>query len=110
MIGYTLRLIQEAEKNMEITDETNDLMPFCQTLEKIFQKGCTNESWNWLEALGQEMGNGRFEKSFSYIRAVETVQNCQKIKTPIGKLRLLIRCCLVNKCLQIPVQIMVSKL
>ena len=53
------------------------------------------------------METGVITRSFSFIRAVEIAKTCYKVKTPTGRLRLLIRCCLVNKCLHIPVEIAV---
>lgn len=106
--GHALSLAQEAEQNGEITDKSNDFESFSESIEKILFKGCYGDCWDWLDELGHDMEIGIIEKFFSYTRAVETVRSCLKVRTPIGKLRLLIRCCLVNKCLHIPIEIMVT--
>lgn len=65
--------------------------------------------WNGLNELALMMDLGSLgPKSYTYIRAADMVRACQKVKSPTGKLRLLIRSCLVNKCLHIPVEIMVG--
>ncbi|KAK6643184.1 hypothetical protein RUM43_004687 [Polyplax serrata] len=105
--AYTFRATQEFENNSEITDTSENLLPLCSTLEGILQKGFIGHCWDWLEELKSEMEKGVISRSFSFIRAVDTAKACHKIKTPTGRLRLLIRCCLVNKCLHIPIEIMV---
>jgi hypothetical protein len=45
--------------------------------------------------------------AFNYISSVNAVKASQKVVTPTGRLRLLIRSCLVNRCLHVPVEILV---
>lgn len=108
LTAHALKLSQEAQTNGDITDKTSDFQLFSEALEKILHKGCYGYCWDWFDELGHDMEIGIIEKSFSYTRAVETVRSCYKVRTPLGKLRLVIRCCLVNKCLHIPVEVMVN--
>jgi hypothetical protein len=49
-----------------------------------------------------------FSVAFNYVSSVNSVKISQKVVTSTGKLRLLIRTCLVNRCLHVPVEILVS--
>lgn len=112
--GCVLRLVQTSGSN-EVTDENAELQPFCQILERVFQKGLLrnttlgftkiSESWYWLEQVASQQ-NG---VPFSYVSSVNAVKSSHKVLTPIGKLRLLIRTCLVKRCLHVPVEILVRQ-
>ncbi|XP_022198271.2 uncharacterized protein LOC111055388 [Nilaparvata lugens] len=93
-----------------ITDTNEYVTKFCECLEKIFQQGlsCVNYSpmtfrpsgiWDWLEL----MADNRMGETYSYQMAVNNVKECTKVKKNIGRARLLIRTCLVKKCLHVPV-------
>nr|CAD7605514.1 unnamed protein product [Timema genevievae] len=111
----TLKLVQEATSKGEINDTNLYLQPFCKNVEQVFQKGLvcnysalgftkSAESWHWMKQLDLRDGS-----SSSYEASVKMVGSCNKAVSPRGKLRLLIRTCLVNKCLHVPVQILVRK-
>ncbi|XP_067006340.1 uncharacterized protein [Anabrus simplex] len=113
--GLTLKLVQ-ASNQTEINDSNVHLQPFCQSLEHIFQKGLllqtsslgfprSPESWYWLE----EIANKASSPSYNYISSVNTVKLSQKVVTAVGKLRHLIRICLVNRCLHVPVEILIRQ-
>ncbi|PNF43814.1 hypothetical protein B7P43_G07762 [Cryptotermes secundus] len=112
--GCVLKLVQMSGSS-EITDDNAELQHFCQSLERVFQKGLlrntalgfTNvfESWYWLEQLACQHSGA----TFNYISSVNAVKASQKVVTPTGRLRLLIRTCLVNRCLHVPVEILVRK-
>nr|CAD7441828.1 unnamed protein product [Timema bartmani] len=113
--GCTLKLVQEATSKGEINDTNLYLQPFCKNVEQVFQKGLvcnysalgftkSAESWHWMKQLDLRDGS-----SSSYEASVKMVGSCNKAVSPRGKLRLLIRTCLVNKCLHVPVQILVRK-
>ncbi|PSN36850.1 hypothetical protein C0J52_14969 [Blattella germanica] len=114
MHGCVVKWVQTSDSS-EITDGNGELQPFCQILEKIFQKGLlrnstmgftkVSESWNWLEQMGHQ-NNG---VPYSFTSSVIAVKSSQKVVTPTGKLRLLIRTCLVNRCLQVPVELLIRK-
>jgi hypothetical protein len=110
--GSVLQLVQTSGSS-EITDDNAELQHFCQNLERVFQKGLlrstslgfakVSESWYWLEQLASQHSG----VAFNYISSVNAVKTSQKVVTPTGKLRLLIRTCLVNRCLHVPVEILV---
>nr|CAD7456516.1 unnamed protein product [Timema tahoe] len=113
--GCTLKLVQEATSKGEINDTNLYLQPFCKNVEQVFQKGLvcnysalgftkSAESWHWMKQPDLRDGS-----SSSYEASVKMVGSCKKAVSPRGKLRLLIRTCLVNKCLHVPVQILVRK-
>lgn len=47
---------------------------------------------------------------FAYKTAVDKVQEFRNVQTPLGRFRLLVRFCLVYKCLHVPVQQIVSSM
>lgn len=110
--GSLLKLVQTSGSS-EITDDNAELQHFCQNLERVFQKGLlrntslgfakVSESWYWLEQLASQ----RSGVAFNYVSSVNAVKTSQKVVTPTGKLRLLIRTCLVHRCLHVPVEILV---
>lgn len=110
--GCVLKLVQTSGSS-EITDGNEELQHFCQNLERVFQKGLLrttslgftkiSESWYWLEQLASQHRG----VAFNYISSVNAVKTSQKVVTPTGKLRLLIRTCLVSRCLHVPVEILV---
>lgn len=112
--GCVLKLVQTSG-NSGITDDNAELQDFCQSLERVFQKGLlrsttmgftnVSESWYWLEHLASEHSGA----TFNYISSVNAVKASQKVVTPTGRLRLLIRTCLVSRCLHVPVEILVRK-
>ncbi|KAL0278293.1 UNVERIFIED_CONTAM: hypothetical protein PYX00_000150 [Menopon gallinae] len=106
--GHILKITEDVKGCGEITDNSSHIISLCDTLERIFQKGIIVHGWNSLDELALMMDLGNLgPKSFAYLRAAEMVRTCPKVKSPTGKLRLLIRSCLVNRCLHIPVEIMV---
>lgn len=97
-----------------VTDSNETLYPFCMCVETVFQRGLsythgpfglikTPQSWTWLEQLAQRYPSA----PYSYVSSVNEVRNSKKVTTPLGKLRLLIRVCLVKKCLHVPVEFIV---
>jgi len=97
-----------------ISDKSEHLTPFCEAVERILLFGravldnAVPSPWAWMNAAACEMENGTLHRVFSYVRCVEEVRANTKIKEDSGRLRLLVRCCLKNKCLNIPIEIMVS--
>lgn len=61
--GCVLKLVQTSGSS-EITDDNAELQHFCQSLERVFQKGLlrnttvgfakVSESWYWLEQLASQ--------------------------------------------------------
>jgi hypothetical protein len=47
-------------------------------------------------------------ESFSYRNSVQEVQSTKHVQTPLGKFRLLVRHCLMKKCLHFSLQYLVS--
>ncbi|CAG2062548.1 unnamed protein product, partial [Timema podura] len=101
--GCTLKLVQEATSKGEINDTNLYLQPFCKNVEQVFQKGLvcnysalgftkSAESWHWMKQLDLRDGS-----SSSYEASVKMVGSCNKAVSSRGKLRLLIRTCLVRK-------------
>lgn len=105
--AITLKLTHSAANNSEINDTSEDLLLLCNALENIFRKGIIGHSWDWLEEMKSQMESGSIMKSFNFVRSVEAVKTCPKVKTSVGRLRLLIRYCLIHKCLHVPVEVMV---
>ncbi|XP_014470037.1 PREDICTED: uncharacterized protein LOC106742006 [Dinoponera quadriceps] len=107
--GWTRKLI---EHGTEITDENEDLLSFCKCLENCLHKGllpCLSigylkgpSAWHWLEHVAQK--NYSSYSTLSLV-AEQTEQN-PKVHTSTGRFRLLIRICLVRKCLHMPVEIL----
>ncbi|CAH0388690.1 unnamed protein product [Bemisia tabaci] len=106
--GHTLMLTKAASP---INDENSNLEAFCQCLEKIFQKGLITqhnalgfykspESWDWLRKVGCKRG------PYSYQSSVSFVNECTKVTSSRGRLRLLIRMCLNQRCIHVPIQLL----
>lgn len=99
----------------KITDDCPSLVPFCETLEAIFNQGLVIRGdmvpppWAWLNAVAYEMDRGVVPRIFSYVRSIEETRESQKVLTELGKFRLLLRCCMLHKCLHVPVEVMVSR-
>ncbi|EGI66555.1 hypothetical protein G5I_04886, partial [Acromyrmex echinatior] len=110
LLGWTRKLIEHAK---EITDENEDLCHFCKCLENCLQKDLLPildsvgyfkipYAWHWLEYVAGKNYNGYN----TFLLAVEQVKQNTKVHTPAGRLRLLIRICLVRRCLHMPVEIL----
>ncbi|XP_076169733.1 uncharacterized protein LOC143147901 [Ptiloglossa arizonensis] len=109
--GWTRRLI---ECDKEIYDGNIDLPSFCKCLEKCLQKGILMrlntidfaklpDAWYWLEEIAEK----HFSSCCTYSLVVEQVKQNPKVHTPSGRFRLLIRTCLMRKCLHMPIEILV---
>lgn len=109
--GWTRKL---TEYGQEIEDDNPDLPQFCRSLEKCFQKGVlirfntigfpkVPDAWHWLE----EVACKNLSSCCTFSLALAQVQQNPKVQTATGKLRLLIRTCLVRKCLHTPVEFLV---
>ncbi|XP_043263639.1 uncharacterized protein LOC122403906 isoform X2 [Colletes gigas] len=109
--GWTRKL---TECDKEIDDENTDLLYFCKCLEKCLQKGVLlrlnnvsfaklPDAWYWLEEITEK----HFSSCSTYSLAVEQVKQNPKVHTPSGCLRLLIRTCLMRKCLHMPIEMLV---
>ncbi|XP_012283921.1 uncharacterized protein LOC105701613 isoform X2 [Orussus abietinus] len=109
--GWTRKL---TECETEITDDNEHLPFFCKSLERCLQKGVlvrTNalgfpklpEAWYWLN----ESSNWKDSLFYAFSTTIETVKQSEKVQTPIGRLRLLIRNCLVRKSLHVPIEFLV---
>ncbi|XP_068915417.1 uncharacterized protein [Tenebrio molitor] len=109
--GCTLKLFTES-LSKKITDSSQDLQDFCQILEKIFHRGLTQtqtsfygnkktEVYTWMSSLAAEE---TALESFNYRNSVQEVQSTKHVQTPLGKFRLLVRHCLMKKCLHFSLQ------
>ncbi|KOX68892.1 hypothetical protein WN51_06290 [Melipona quadrifasciata] len=109
--GWTRKL---TESNIEIDEENEDLLFFFKNLEKCFQKGILMrlnpisfpklpDAWYWMEEIAEKY----FSSSCTYSLVVEQVKQNSKVYTPTGRLRLLIKTCLMRKCLHMPVEMLV---
>lgn len=111
-----MAFLEEIKINNCINDSNSILLLFCQSLEKIFSLGllpCHNtfglfkyvDPWVWLEKITH---NKNSDISYSYSHCVDNAKLCRNVITNIGRLRLLIRLCLVYKCIHIPLEYLVS--
>ncbi|XP_066592359.1 uncharacterized protein [Prorops nasuta] len=109
--AYTRKFL---EAKIEITDDNPNLILFCKCLETCLQKGVLvrlnsygvqrpPEAWYCLE----EVGNKFPRASYGFITSLDQVRQCEKVFTPIGQLRLLIKTCLARKCIHNPVELLV---
>ncbi|KAF4519860.1 hypothetical protein B566_EDAN005198, partial [Ephemera danica] len=103
----TAKLLEDSSKNGIISDTSLSVQPFCETLELIIMRGLNDnyplrkpESWYWME----NIASPRFETAFCYGMAVESAKVNPKIMSPRGRFRLLVRTCLVQNCLHVPVE------
>ncbi|XP_044253324.1 uncharacterized protein LOC123004232 [Tribolium madens] len=103
--GHTLRLFHETT----VKDSSENLEKFCHVIEAIFHKGLIEkhnfyskkiEVFAWMSTIS----SGDDLIDFIYKNSVQEVQKCKSVTTPVGKFRLLIRHCLVNKCLHFPLE------
>ncbi|XP_011150570.1 uncharacterized protein LOC105189884 [Harpegnathos saltator] len=108
--GWTRKLIEHGK---EITDKNEDLRHFCKCLEDCLQKGLlpyfsnigylkAPSAWHWLKHIAEK--NYSSYNTLSLV-AEQAKQN-PKIHTSTGRLRFLIRICLVRRCLHMPVEIL----
>ncbi|KAL3274426.1 hypothetical protein HHI36_015814 [Cryptolaemus montrouzieri] len=97
------------EKSGKIDDNHRYLSSFCQKLENIFYTGLKNatkyftkgeEPYDWMLEISRDK-NWKF--SFHYVNSLYEIQRNTYLKSKLGKFRLLLRYCLVYKCLQVPV-------
>ncbi|XP_022903455.1 uncharacterized protein [Onthophagus taurus] len=112
--GCILNFFEEIKEN-GINDSNPDLLVFCSTTEKIFSTGLNqihntlgfiksiNNPWLWLDKIASDKAI-----SFTYLNCVEKVRKCKSIQTNLGRLRLLIRLCLSQKCLHIPLEYLIT--
>lgn len=116
-VGHTSKFLKEIEENEFVSDNSKSLLLFCCALEKIFYFGLlpqlnkfgftkhTEEPWFWLEKFSN-IQNGTV--SFSFKAALsKTSDNCT-VQSNLGRFRLLVRLCLVSKCLHEPLQYLVG--
>lgn len=99
-----------------VSDNSKDLLAFCCVLEKIFYFGLQQqhskfgfiiknpEPWLWLERI-VSVENSNI--SFYFKSAVDRVLHNCTVQSDLGRFRLLIRLCLVSKCLHEPLQYLV---
>ncbi|XP_078032978.1 uncharacterized protein LOC144467861 isoform X2 [Augochlora pura] len=109
--GWTRKL---TECDRGIDDRNLDLPLFCKCLEKCLQQGVLMsltpigfpklpDAWYWMEEIAEK----HFSSSSTYSLMVEQVKLNPKVQTPTGRLRLLIRTCLIRKCLHMPIEMLV---
>lgn len=113
--GCIARFLQDTKTTGHISDKNTHLIGFCQCVEAVFNNGLlqqitfpftkTTSAWSWLEKCASAKHN---VVTFTYLSAVEEAKKYKYILTNSGKLRLLIRICLNEKCLHVPVQYLVS--
>jgi len=94
-----------------ISDNNIYLLHFVQTIETIFDSGLirqqntkffdrTIDPFSWMISVDQV--------TFAYKTCTEAVKNRPDVHTNTGRVRLLIRYCLVKKCLHVPVEALVQ--
>ncbi|XP_076302566.1 LOW QUALITY PROTEIN: uncharacterized protein LOC143220866 [Lasioglossum baleicum] len=109
--GLTRKLL---ECEIEINDDNEHLLFFYKSLERCFQKGILMRlnpigfsklpnAWYWLEEIAEK----HFSSCCTYSLVVEQVKQNPKVYTPTGRFRLLIKTCLIRKCLHMPVELLV---
>lgn len=110
-----MAFLEEIKINHCINDSNSILLLFCQTLEKILNYGLIPvhtfgfskyvEPWVWMEKITHDKNT---DLLYSYLHCVDTVKLHKNVMTNIGKLRLLMRLCLIHKCLHIPIEYLVN--
>ncbi|XP_042902136.1 uncharacterized protein [Parasteatoda tepidariorum] len=111
--GYVLDIRNESET--EIRDFHPTVLPLCQTLEEIFQKGVKSkintpfglmrkDYWFWMYLLYEQRDQLRIP--FSLTDAIENVHISKKVFTNVGRGRLFIRIALSKKLLQTLIQLL----
>lgn len=108
--GHALKLFHEKT----VTDSSENLQNFCQIIELIFYKGLIQkkhkfyskkiEVFTWMSSVS----SGDDLTDFIYKNSVKEVQKSKGVKSQLGKFRLLVRYCLVNKCLHYSLEALVS--
>lgn len=102
------------EKSRIIKDDNRYISSFCQKIENIFYKGLrdskkyfsgVNEPYEWMEEIAKDRS---WNFPFQYSNSLYEVQKNQRVKSKLGKFRLLLRYFLVNRCLHAPVEYLVS--
>ncbi|XP_044758536.1 uncharacterized protein LOC123316500 [Coccinella septempunctata] len=106
--GCAQRFLEEPSG--KIDDENRFLPSFCQKIETIFYTGLRNtkkyfareeEPYEWMEEVARDKC---WKFPFQYLNSLYEVQKNQCLKSRLGKFRLLLRYCLVNRCLHAPVE------
>lgn len=109
---WTSKFLENYNINVPITDANVNLLPFCACIEKIFTKGLVTQynplgiakelhSWAWLDKIKTNANSD--SSTFNFTTSLESIHACKKVLSSTGRLRLLIRTCLVKKCLHIPI-------
>ncbi|XP_034248493.1 uncharacterized protein LOC117649660 isoform X1 [Thrips palmi] len=105
----------DGTKKTPVTDESEELVKFCESLEKVLSKGLKpqlsplgfgreGDVWTWMSFFGDQ----RKGATFGYEYAVSSVKKDSKVSSNIGRMRLLIRTCLSHHCLFKPIEMIVS--
>lgn len=110
-----MKLFNESQSGGAIVDSSENFLQFCYSIETSFHKGLKEhkttvfhpikkpEVYSWMVLIGKELN-----PSSCYNECVREVETSKKVVLPIGKFRLLIRYCLVRKCLHVPLELLVS--
>ncbi|XP_050302574.1 uncharacterized protein LOC126740541 isoform X1 [Anthonomus grandis grandis] len=96
-----------------ISDNNHHFILFAQTLEKIFEKGFVREQntkffnrivdvFSWMMSISKDTDN------FTYQNCVDQVRTRNELGSNEGRFRLLVKYCLVKKCLHVPVETLVT--
>lgn len=102
-------------KKSPVTDESDILVKFCESLESVLSKGLKpqltplgfgkeGDVWTWMAFFGDQ----RKGATFGYEYAVSSVKKDSKVSTNVGRMRLLIRTCLSHHCLFKPIEMIVG--
>lgn len=113
---WTSKFLENYAINVPVTDANINLLPFCACIEKIFMKGLVTKyntlgiakplhAWIWLEKIKP---NNNDSSTFNFSSSLESVRYCKSVLSSTGRLRLLIRTCLMKKCLHIPIMTLVQ--
>ncbi|XP_077967419.1 uncharacterized protein LOC144421079 [Styela clava] len=103
-----------------ITDESPYLASFCQTIEHSFTQGIKLGTWDFLRSDGQSMRRKQFWNVLEHFQtngptplnissAITSAQQNVRLKHADGRVRHLIRHCLVRKTLHVVVEFLITR-
>lgn len=112
----TQSFLEEIQHSQYVSEQNSHLPIFCLGVEKIFNTGLLVsvnsigfikhvDAWSLLDKISCVKDE---IITYAFRSSVENVKLHKNVLTKVGKLRLLIRYCLVSKCLHVPVEYLVS--
>lgn len=112
--GVVQQFLQIISQHSQINDNDFYLATFCNLLEKIFESGLIRQqntlyfiryidsAYCWMSSIVKEKS-----VSLTYINCVDQVKSCSETATNRARFRLLVRYCLVKKCVHVPVEYLI---